>query len=192
MRWLEAGILLSCVACVPGCAGQRAARPGSGTSTGVEFIVPPAAQTYRLDKNQKLILGDMLGPPALPVYPSQVGKTPLPIVEVCLELVIGEHGSVESSKLIKDMPSCNGSWVSSGMYGLFVDSARDAVSRWYFLPTKVCIYPAGVDADRQSDDCSGKGVKVRDIPIKLAYRFTFLQTPNGPKVRAEHTRLQHQ
>lgn len=116
----------------------------------------------------------------------------MPVVDICLELVIGEHGGVESSKLIKDMPSCNGSWVSNDAYSLFVDSARDAVSEWYFLPTRVCIYPEGVDADKQSDDCSGKDVRVRDIPIKLAYRFTFLQTPNGPKVRAEHTGFQHQ
>ena len=61
----------------------------------------------------------------------------------------------------------------------FVASAREAVAGWQFLAAAVCTYPTGME---KNEDCSGEGVTVREVPVKLSYRFRFRLVDGKPSV----------
>ena len=63
----------------------------------------------------------------------------------------------------------------------YVAAALEAVRQWTFFAAAICEFPAGL---AKTGDCSGEGVVVRAVPIRLMYAFAFERSGGKARVRA--------
>ena len=143
--------------CLTGCAATK--------SDLVEkrMVLPPFAATMTLEDRQGFLMAAPIEAP-MPVFPGRV-QGPDMRTEVCVELMIREDGTVGEARHIPGVETCD-MHPDPG----YLTATLDAVRRWTFFAAAICDFPEGVE---KTDDCSGDGVVVRAVPIKLMYAFAF-------------------
>lgn len=164
--YLSAALLLGCSATKP--------RP----NTSYEFIMPAGAETYTESDREVFRLGDRIGDPALPIYPSGLVFKHLPEQHVCIEIDIDTTGRVFDSRLLYDTGACPSA--ANHPDAAFLVATKQAVQQWRFGPARMCTFPEGMP---KNDECEGKGVKVEPMPIRLAFVFSFAVENGGPTVK---------
>lgn len=154
-----------------GCA-HRHARPDVDGG----LIIPRGGQVDIPEDQQFLFPTPVLENP-LPEYPPERVAEGLDEQVVCLQILIDEGGSVPWSVPAHDHADCPSA--TRPAHPDFDKAAREAVADWQFLAAAICTYPPGVP---KNDDCSGEGVTVREVPVKLSYRFRFRLVDGKPSV----------
>lgn len=164
-------LLLLLVLLHAGCAHRSARGDVDGG-----LIIPLGGQVEMPEDEQFLFPTPVFENP-LPDYPPASVAAALPEQVVCLQILIDEGGAVAWSGLDRSSPDCPDA--DHPPLPQFVAAARDAVARWQFLAAAICTYPAG---QAKNDDCTGPGVTVREVPVKLSYRFRFRLVDGKPRV----------
>lgn len=140
------------------------------TKTAYQLVIPKAANRYELNKNQEFFLGDRIGDAILPEYPVSELSKRLPEQILCIEIDIDEDGHVFASRPLYNASGCSGQNVHPAE--AFYTAAENAVSKWTFMPARICTFPATAT---ENDHCVGVGVKVEYVPIRLGFEFSFTQ-----------------
>jgi hypothetical protein len=125
------------------------------------------------------LLGEPIIQPS-PSYPSSLRAAAISERDVCLELVIDEQGRVIGNPPLYDLPDCPQN--SAVLERNFLQSAQETVMQWRFHPARLCSFADSKTAERDDGHCSGPGVRIEQLPVKLAFRFTFTQSLGGLKV----------
>jgi len=144
------------------------------SAVGMQMVLPPMAEVMDIPKDKAFLMASPVSQP-LPEYPSGVERDAS--ARVCIEFVVAETGAVSSATPIYGLPECP-AWRAQLDPG-FVDAALQAARRWQFLAAAICTFPPGSEV---TDDCSGDGVEVRPVAIRIAYAFAFQR---GGRVTAE-------
>lgn len=102
----------------------------------------------------------------MPAYPE--GAPSMAGVSACVEMVIDETGAVSSASPLYGLPDCP--LAQHELDNRFTASTIEAVRGWEFLAAAVCTFRPGV---APTDDCSGAGVVISPVAIKVSYVFSF-------------------
>ena len=145
--------------------------------TDYSLIVPSNVEAYEEQTNQRFLLGERIGPTALPTYPSGLVALRLSPQSICVEIDIDEDGKIAAARQLNDVEECRAKTNEQ-----FLQAALAAVGQWSFHPARMCTFP---NAASVNDDCSGTNVVVERVPVRLAYRFTFSVDHDGPRVRSQ-------
>jgi len=156
-----------------GCAATKS-RPNSS----YELMLPAGAETYTESDREVFRLGDRIGEPALPIYPSELVSKNLPEQQVCLEIDIDTAGRVFDSRPLYDTGNCPSK--ANHPDDSFLAATKQAVQQWRFEPARMCTFPDGAP---KNDECQGTAVKVELVPIRLAFVFSFVIGHGGPAVK---------
>ena len=84
---------------------------------------------------------------------------------MCISFVVTADGQVAEAAHAPGVDGCAGRPDPA-----LVAAALEAVSRWTFFGAAICEYPEGV---APAPDCSGEGVVVRAVLVRLMYAFAF-------------------
>jgi len=156
--------------------GACASRPVF-TDVDAGLIIPAMGGQVEVPENQQFLFPQPVVRNPLPLYPDSLLALGLPDQVVCLRILIDDGGAVPSSSPVFDEPGCPDA--SAPPRAEFLNAARQAVARWEFLAATLCTYPIGME---KNEDCSGDGVVMRQVPVKLAYRFRFRLVEGKPLV----------
>jgi len=146
------------------------------TKSAYQMVMPASAERYELDESQQFMLGERIGSAVLPEYPAAEIHRRLPEQIVCVEIDIGEDGRVFASRPLHDAAGCPAE--NAQPDPVFYTAAEHAVAQWAFEPARLCTFPPGVP---KNDECQGTGVKMENVPIRLAFLFSFT-LEHGPRV----------
>ena len=141
--------------------------PGCKTrpEVGMRMILPPGAQRMDVPKDKILLMASPFSQP-MPEFPAGVSRGTE--VSACVEIVVDEWGAIGSTTPIYALPECP--LRQTEMDPRIVASVIEAVKRWQFLAAAICTFPPGAP---KTDDCSGNGVMMTPVAIKLSYVFSF-------------------
>ena len=135
---------------------------------GVGMILPATAVREDIREDQRFLFPDRIGDSPMPSYPRELLKRGAVDVVVCVEIVVGLEGAVESVERLEESPECP---ASRGMDDqVFLDAVSASAMQWQFLAAALCTFATDTPP---SDDCSGVGVTIEPRRAKLAYRFNF-------------------
>jgi len=166
--FLLAGLALA----MSGCAKH------TRSDVAMRMIIPPTAQRMELPEDHVFLMAEPIRE-ELPEYPSGIARTEGSVTAVCVEIVVDEDGAVEDVFLLNDVPDCPES--GKEVDPRYAKAAISAVSGWEFFAAATCYFPPG---STRTDDCSGPGVVITNVPVKMAFVFTFQQENGRPVVRA--------
>lgn len=153
-----------------GCASRA-------TSVDKRMVLPPGAPAMTLEQREGFLMAVPIHEP-LPRLEA-VAAGPDGRTEVCVEIVIDADGVVSEARHMPGVDAC-----ATEPEAAYVAAALDAVRQWTFFAAAICEFPAG---QAKTDDCSGEGVIVRAVPIRLMYAFAFERSGGQSRVRARRT-----
>ena len=149
----------------------------TNAAVGMQMVLPPMAQVIDVPKDKVFLMASPVSQP-LPDFPSGVPRGTN--ASVCVELVIDEDGAVASATPLYGLPECP--TLQEELDSRLVGSAVGAAEQWQFLAAAICTFSPDVP---MTDDCSGDGVVISPVAIKIAYVFTF---QSGGRVSAKARR----
>lgn len=137
---------------------------------------PPGATRLQLDPGQRFIYPDLVEPVPMPEYPEELLALRLEPLELCVDVVIAETGSVSLARRRIDA-ECPG---EAGPHeARFEQVLQDAVLQWTYEPALVCSTPDG----RASEDaCAEPDAVETPVALRLSYAFGFIQEDGRPNV----------
>lgn len=166
-RGLAPGLVIAALA---GCASTERA-------VGKRMILPPLATAMTLEDRQAFLMAVPIEAP-LPTYPQDDARGD-GTTEVCVGIVVGGEGSVTEATPAYGVDTC-----AAQPHPAYVAAAVDAVRRWTFFGAAVCEFPEGAE---RTPDCSGEGVVVRPVAIRLMYAFSFERRGGKARVGARRS-----
>lgn len=154
--------------------------PGCKSTSGVamRMILPAGAEFMNIPEGKVFLMASPVSQP-MPTYPEGAPQTAE--VTACVEMVIDESGAVSSASPLYGIPDCPRG--QNEIDRRFVASSVEAVRNWQFLAAAACTFPPGVPAN---EDCSGPGVVIAPVAIKVSYVFSF-QSNGRVSVQAKRT-----
>ncbi|QNH20101.1 hypothetical protein HEP73_00999 [Xanthomonas sp. GW] len=169
--------LASLCLCLAGCASQ-----------------PQREQTQRLDSvDQRLLAPSGDGAPggaitAYTMQPQQVFRMPQPLdaatpqlpadsprrtlapTTVCVRVVLSAQGAVQRSEPLHDREECSAGALADTAD--LLQAVQQEVARWRFVPAAICTYADPAQRPAVEGRCDD-AVSVEEVPVALAYAFTF-------------------
>ncbi|CTP87870.1 hypothetical protein A6R71_16150 [Xanthomonas translucens pv. arrhenatheri] len=151
---------------------------------------PQREQTQRLDSVDQRLLAPG-GDGAISAYamqPQQVFRMPQPLdaatpqlpadsprrtlapTTVCVRVVLSAQGTVQRSEPLHDREEC-GAGVLADNADL-LQAVQQEVARWRFVPAAICTYADPAQRPAVEGRCDD-AVSVEEVPVTLAYAFTF-------------------
>lgn len=155
---------------------------------------PPREQTRRLDSvDQRLLAprGDGAAGGAIAAYtmqPQQVFRMPQPLdaatpqlpadsprrtlapTTVCVRVVLTAQGAVQRSEPLHDREECSAGALADNAD--LLQAVQQEVAHWRFVPAAICTYADPSQRPAVADRCDD-AASVEDVPVTLAYAFTF-------------------
>lgn len=171
MKFLRFLFSLALVVQCAGCVGQLG-KVESG------MLMPNFGSPVEIAENQRFLFPTPVVRLEDPVFPATELSIRGRRAVVCLEFVVDEHGGVASVKPMGETPECP---QAPDRDSPFASAAMDAVSKWQFLAGAICTFPDGAVQD---ETCSGEGVDMQLVPVRLAYRFEFRVVDGKGHVRS--------
>ena len=174
-----------------GCATQPVVIEKDADSYNIgQQLLPPLpnggqvgqVQPYALSGSDVFRMPESLHAP-LPELPAAASGQTLPPVTVCLNVVVDAQGQVPRSFPLSRRSECAAS--DDVQNAVLLGAAADAVQRWRFRPAAICRFAPGVRPAAESD-CTGAET-VEDVPVTLAYAFTFEIVQGQARVRIGKT-----
>lgn len=165
-RLAVAGLVLGLAACA-----------SRGTSIDKRMVLPPGAPALALETREAFLMAVPIHAP-LPRL-AEVAAGPDGRTEVCVEIVVDAEGRVPEARHMPGVDACD-----AAPAPVDVAAALDAVRQWTFFAAAICEFPEGM---AKTDDCSGEGVAVRAVPIRLMYAFAFERSGGKARVRARRS-----
>lgn len=138
------------------------------------MVLPPGAVAMTLETRQGFLMAVPIHEP-LPVLADNA-RGPDGRTEVCVEIVVDAEGQVSEARHMPGVDACDAQPEAA-----YVAAALAAVREWTFFAAALCEFPEGRPV---TGDCSGDGVTVRAIPIRLMYAFAFERRGGQARVRA--------
>ena len=157
-KWMGFVVLLALV----GCAGGRSAQ------VGARMIVPPMANTMKMQEQQVFLMAEHLNPERLPAYPPALMDAGPEAARVCVDLVVGEGGNVTWAVPLRAVPDCPAA--ADAALAPFEQAVLASVHDWRFTAATVCAFPPGME---KNYECQGEGVTRRAVPLRMAFVFDF-------------------
>lgn len=171
---LTASVILLVIA---GSGCQTIANRTVDADVGVTMIPAADAPSLDLQSHQRFQMASSTFEP-LPVYPPEQIGIKADTISVCVEIVVDSAGHVASAEPRHALPECP--LAADDVPAEFTSAALAAIRRWQFIPAEICEFPPGVETNPH---CSGAGVTLRAIPIRLAYAFSFAVIDGQVQVR---------
>jgi len=137
----------------------------TNSAVGMRMILPPGAEIMEIPADNSFLMASPVSQP-MPVFPAAAPRNIN--TSVCVEFIINESGSVSSATPSYALPECP--QTEDELDQRFVTSAVAAAKNWQFLAAATCSFPAGTP---KTDDCSGDGVVITPVAIKVSYVFSF-------------------
>jgi hypothetical protein len=135
------------------------------SAVGYNMILPPGAEKLQVPDGRTFLMASPISQ-SLPDVPQGFDKEKG--VSVCVEFVIAEDGSVTEVTPLYSMAECP--LAKEQIDQRVVAAAVASVSQWQFLAAAICEFPSEII---KNDDCSGNGVVITAMPIKVSYVFVF-------------------
>lgn len=159
-------------AAIAGCATRSA-------SVDHRMLLPQAGARHELAPTQLFVMPVTLAAPE-PAFPV-VADEPAPVeIVVCAEVWLSADGEVTRVAPFDGAQDCaDGTAPRARAYA---QSVADALRRWEFTPAMICEFPPQALDKRERGDCTGPGVVVRRVPVRLDYAFTFSSTEGRHRV----------
>ena len=151
------------------CATKTGPRPSVGDSA-YSMVIPFGAPQHEVRSDEIFLVADTLGPQPMPEYPAGYLGADLPVQVVCVDVVVEPEGAATRVSRHTGAPGCPDGTDARTL--AFVHSTLDAVGAWRYFGAQICRFPAGIE---HKDDCSGEGVEIRPVAVKLTYVFRFFQ-----------------
>lgn len=150
------------LATIAGCASTPSTGPRS--SVGLSMILPDAAERASVRENELFLMPSPIEA-GLPAFPSAaIGHAP---ASICAEIVVDEEGAVGTARQIDSSEGCER--LASDASARFAPAVLDAVRQWTFAAAAICRYA------ENPVECDGDRAQLQVVPVKLAYRFDFVQ-----------------
>lgn len=165
-RVRDALVMAAAVVGLAGCASR-------GTAIDKRMVLPPGAATMTLETRQGFLMAVPVHEP-LPVLADDA-RGPDGRTEVCVEIVIDVEGQVSEARHMPGVDACDAQ-PDAG----YAAAALAAVRQWTFFAAALCEFPGEQPV---TEDCSGEGVTVRAVPIRLMYAFAFERSGGKARVR---------
>lgn len=174
-----------------GCATQPVVIEKDADSYNIgQQLLPPLpnggqagqVQPYTLSGRDVFRMPEPLHAP-LPELPVAASGQTLPPVTVCLNVVVDAQGQVPRSLPLSQRSECAAG--EDEQNAVLLIAAADAVRQWRFRPAAICRFAPGVRPVAEND-CTG-AEKVEDVPVTLAYAFTFEIVQGQARVRIGKT-----
>ncbi len=180
-RWLGCAV----VALMTGCAGQAVLPEREANTYNVDGRLleqqdeggAGAVQPYRLAPSERFRMPRPVHAPS-PTLAAETLQS-LPPTTVCMQVVLDAHGHVQRSEPLLTHPACAAGAEVANQW--LVQAARQATEGWSFVPAALCHFAPGA---MPSDDCSG-ATRIEDVPVTLAYAFTFEVVEGRTVVRSQ-------
>ncbi|NYF20578.1 hypothetical protein HDC36_002039 [Xanthomonas sp. JAI131] len=155
---------------------------------------PQREQTQRLDSvDQRLLAprGDGAPGGAITAYtmqPQQVFRMPQPLdaptpqlpadsprrtlapTTVCVRVILSAQGAVQRSEPLRDREECRAGALADNAD--LLQAVQQEVARWRFVPAAICTYADPAQRPAMEGRCDD-AVSVEEVPVTLAYAFTF-------------------
>ncbi|WP_369938430.1 hypothetical protein [Xanthomonas tesorieronis] len=155
---------------------------------------PQREQTQRLDSVDQHLLaprGDGTEGGAIAAYtmqPQQVFRMPQPLAAatpqlpadsprrtlapttVCMRVVLSAQGEVQRSEPLHDREECEAGALADNAD--LVQAVQREVAHWRFVPAAICSYADPAQRPAVEGRCDD-AVSVEEVPVTLAYAFTF-------------------
>ncbi len=160
-----------------GCATQPAVIEKDADSYNIgQHLLPPLpnggqagqVQPYMLSGSEVFRMPEPLHAP-LPELPAAASGQSLPPVTVCLSVIVDAQGQVPRSFPLSQRSECAASEQTRN--AMLLRAASAAVQQWRFRPAAICRFAPGARPAAEND-CTG-AEKVEEVPVTLAYAFTF-------------------
>lgn len=154
---------------VSGCASRSA-------SVDQRMILPGGARLQPAQNELFVMPVALFAPP--PEFPETVQRMELEPTPVCIEVWISEEGAVTHVAPLYGLDGC-----AMGPEAGTQELEHAVVTRlreWNFAPARLCRIPEDQREKLERGDCTGEGVVITQLPIRLAYVFTF-EVKNGKR-----------
>lgn len=155
---------------------------------------PLREQTQRLDSvDQRLLAPRSDGAPggaitAYEMQPQQVFRMPQPVqaatpqlpaesprrtlapTTVCVRVILSAQGEVQRSEPLHDREECSAGALADNAD--LLQAVQREVAHWRFVPAAICTYADPAQRPAAEGRCDD-AVSVEEVPVTLAYAFTF-------------------
>ena len=174
-----------------GCATQPVVIEKDADSYAIgQQLLPPASnggqagqiQPYTLSGSEVFRMPEPLHAP-LPELPAAASGKTLRPVTVCLNIVVDAQGRVPRSLPLSQRSECAAG--EDEQNAVLLIAAADAVRQWRFRPAAICRFAHGVRPVAENDCANAE--RVEDVPVTLAYAFTFEIVQGQARVRIGKT-----
>lgn len=134
------------------------------------MLLPETGTRHATDATELFVMPLVLAAPE-PAFPETSGQPASFELTVCTEVWLSEDGDIARVAPFEGAPGCaHGDDPRALPYAR---SVATAMPRWEFTPAMICEFPPELLHKRASGDCTGSGITVRRVPVRLNYAFTF-------------------
>lgn len=151
------------------CATKSEPRTPVGDSA-FSMVIPAGAARHEMRDDELFLMPATLGPQPMPEYPAAYLGDGLPPPVVCVDVVVEPEGASTRVSRHTGSPACPDGADARTL--AFVQSVLGPVGAWRYFGAQVCSFPAGVE---HNDECSGEGVEIRPVAVRLTYVFRFFE-----------------
>lgn len=141
------------------------------------MLMPQAGPHHDVAQSEFFVMPIELVTPS-PLFPDAEKATHAPVVAVCAELWLSLDGDVTSVQPFHDTEECAAPVQDATRP--YLKAVLAALKGWEFTPAVICTFaPEAIDK-RARGDCTGDGVTLRRVPVRLNYAFVFTSA-NGKR-----------
>ncbi|MFC3655233.1 hypothetical protein FZ025_13785 [Xanthomonas hyacinthi] len=107
---------------------------------------------------------------ATPQLPADSPRRTLPPTTVCVRVILSAQGAVQRSEPLHDRKECSAGALADNAD--LLQAVQREVARWRFVPAAICTYADPAQRPALEGRCDD-AVSVEEVPVTLAYAFTF-------------------
>lgn len=146
-----------------------------------QVILQPGEVRHELDGLELFVMPMELDarPPG---FPAEYGEGDLAPLVVCVEVWLDASGDPTYVAALQQEPDCLPRTDARTL--AFEQAVVDALWHWHWAPARICRFPERLRAQMERGDCTGREVDIDEVPVRLAYAFTFERKAGRASVQA--------
>lgn len=144
-------------------------------------ILQPGTVQHELEALELFVMPMELDAPT-PEFPAEYASGDLAPLVVCAEVWLDEGGDTRRVATLRQEPDCTAGDDARAL--AFEQAVVGALQHWMWTPARICRFPAHLREQMDRGDCTGREVAIDNVPVRLAYAFTFQRSNGRASVQA--------
>jgi hypothetical protein len=149
------------------------------TSVGHRMLLPEDGPRHETEQSELFVMPVTLASPE-PAFPTDVIVPSTYELTVCAEIWLSADGDITRIAPFDSALECADD--ADPQVQLYARSVTETLRLWEFTPAMICKFPPELLDKRAQGDCTGSEVKLRRVPVRLNYAFTFSSRDGRRKV----------